>query len=53
MLTSILDGAECTTMAHQNPLLPQSWVQQVKCYYGQAKVEDANLGRPFLPIFLP
>ena len=51
MLTSILDGVEFTTMACLNPLLPQNQVQQVKCHYGQAKVEDANLGCPFLPIF--
>ena len=38
-------------MTYLDLLLSQARTQRVECHYGNAQVEDANLGRPPLPIF--
>ena len=51
ILTSVLDEVGCITMTYLDLLLSQARTQRVECHYGNAQVEDANLGRPPLPIF--
>ena len=52
MLTSVLNGTGCTTMAHLDLLLLQAQAKWVEYHYGHAQVEDANSNHPTLPIFL-
>ena len=51
MLTSVLDEAKCTALAHPNPLPWQTRAQRIECHYGHVQVKDANSNCSHLPIF--